>query len=894
MHKKMMILILAVLALISSITPVLADENINASNDYLYDFAKGTINTLGVTFTSESIDSPITRGEFVTALVGISGMSNIDGREIPYTDVTSDSPFYKSIKTAYNLSWLSDAISFNPNEGISYVQALKIGVHAIGGEYQASFYGGYPAGYVYLANSLELNEDIVLSNDDALTMRDAYVLLYNIISSKTFVAGFGSNGDVTISFGGASILENHHDMYVYEGILSANKLTNLYDETEKNREKIKVGNEEFIDEKEILDYLGYCVKVLYRKDGNKKYAEFVSPFDNNTVTMKDIEFIKFESNVLYYGDVKEKENRITLDSNYIYILNGKTTLLTTTDISSILNDSTSVCTFIDNNNDKKYDVLFVYKYDYSLVGRTDLYNGYIYDTHSDDALVDLSHENIKYTVRSYEKGVYSPSSVEDIKSGMVIATAMSADKTYADIIICQDTVEAKNAEKNGNGAVVIDGIEYRLSDYYNSNYTYKISEQIEFLLGINGDIVAETGGKTKMKYAYIIDCGKSSGLNGEVLLKVFDQSDEILVFPVADKVKLDASPSSPDDIYTFSQNLTDDKERFVRYSLNNEEKINCIDTSVSKVNDIDSFGADNPDDNSLTLHFEGNFLPRGNMLFADKSGRSKFNWKNTGYIFVIPSEANKHDEENYRIALPSEIKSNSSNYNLDLLCFDADKSGSPMAMMVVGGYLQTSGNGGSLSAYGVVEKITDAVDNEGENAKRVYLCTNSGHKIFYLPQKTSSKYFIPAPGDVIGYGVKNGDTLTYLAKVFDFATYEVAAKYADEASENGIATGFVYSINGGYIHYFPAEMQTPSMPVVPDTIDNTQMRNSNYSASTIIHIDAVRSSDGTSVESISVNINPETKMKDVKTAGKNNASFVVNRLTYNSSSEIYSYNMSYK
>ena len=117
------------------------------------------------------------------------------------------------------------------------MQAIKIGVHAFGGEYQASFYGGYPAGYVYLANSLELNEDIILSNGDALTMRDAYVLLYNIISSNTFVTGFGSNGDVTISFGGASILENHHDMYVYEGVLSANKVTNLYDENEKNREK---------------------------------------------------------------------------------------------------------------------------------------------------------------------------------------------------------------------------------------------------------------------------------------------------------------------------------------------------------------------------------------------------------------------------------------------------------------------------------------------------------------------------------------------------------------------------------------------------------------------------------------------------------------------------------
>lgn len=893
MHKKILMLILAVLVSFTGITPAFANENESITDDYSYMFAKGTLNTLGVTFTSDDELSGVTRGEFVSALVSLGGMATVSGKEAPYADVTTDSPYYSAVKTAYTLSWISDAAAFNPDESITLVQALKIGIHAIGGEYQAAFYGGYPVGYAYLGNALDFNENIASSNDEALTIRDAYVLLYNIIFSKTFMVGFEGDGNVSVSFGDSSILEKYHDMYIHEGVLTANTVTNLYDETEKGREKLKVGNEEFIDQKGLLEYLGCSVRVLYKKDGNKKYAEFVAPFDTNVITLNSSSIIDCKSNIVYYGEDEKEESKLYLNSGFAYVLNGKTTILTTDNLNSVLKDKTSVLTFIDNDGDNKYDVVSVRKYNYSFVGRFDLYDGLIYDAHSVDALIDLSAEDCKITVRSYQNGKYSDASIHDIKSGMVVAAALSADKTFADIVLCHDTAEGIISEKTDSETVVIEGVEYEFSDYYKANYTYRINEEIEFCLGLNGEIVAESGGKSKMKYAFIIDSSFSEGLNKEVLLKVFDQSGNVLVLGVADKLKKDAASATAQDIYTFAQGLTADKDKFIRYSLNDDDKINCIDTYVNKIDDVESYGADNPDDNSLTLHFEGNYLPRGNKIFADGAGQAKFNYSATEHIFVLPEEAERSNEDLYRIADASEIKTNSSNYDLDLICYDTDTSGSPNAMLVVGGYLQSSNSVAFLSGYGVVEKITDAVDSEGENAKKVYLCTTTGYKSYYLRSKVSDKYFVPAPGDVVGFSAK-GDSITYLLKCFDFATYTIDPNFVTESAENSVVTGFVYSIYGGYIHYFPAEMQTATLPVIPETIDYSKMRNSNYSAATVVHIDAVRSADGTVVESVTVNPNPETKMKDIKTCGKDSASFIVNRMTYNSSKEIFSYNITYR
>lgn len=880
---------LVFLILASGVIPSSANDSVSISGDSSYVFAKGTVNALGVTFVSED-NSPITRGEFVSALVSLSGMKGVTSGEIPYEDITTESPYYNSINTAYTLSWISESLKFNPDQSITLVQALKMGIHAIGGERQARYYGGYPTGYVHLGNSLDFTENLSSVDDKPLTIYDAYILLYNIISSKTFVTGFEGDGNVSVSFGDSSILEKHHNMYVTEGILTANSVTNLYDETDVGRTTLKVGNEEFVDENGMYEYLGYNVKLLYKKNGSKKHAKFVCPFDTNYITINNKDISKVEENVVYYG---ENEKRLSLNPALIYVLNGKRTFLPAGELSTILSDKSSVFTLIDNNNDRKYDILSVLKYTYTFVNKYDLFDGIIYDMHSETSLIDLSKEECKYTVISFEDGEYKPASITDVSANSLIACAISSDKTYANIVLCKDKVTGVISEVTSEGEFIIDDTEYDTSTYFSNYYTIKLGEEATYYLGINGEIVCESDEKNLSKYAYIIDVAKENSLNGEILVKIFDQSDEILIVGVEDVVRVDGIKNTDDEFYTFVSSLNDTESRLICYTLSKNGKINMIDTMENKVNDFNSYGLDMANDNTHAIHFAGNFYARGSKIFVNEQGLGKFNYGNTEHIFVVPDESQRNDEKLYRIANASEITAGA-DYILDLYAYNADTTGSPQALLVVGGYLHSADSVVFAKAYGVVTQVNDAVNEDGEKCYKLYIANSSGYNTLYLSTEVAAKYFIPGNGDIVSYATDINGNIKFLIKAFDLLTYTIGTNYSVEASQLAFTCGYVYSANGGYVHYIPAQMQSEYLAVCPDSVNFEQLRNVNVSNSKTVYVDVVRSTDGSEIKSVCVNSNPDTKLKDAKTSGNKNASFIVNRLNYSSNLETYIFNTIYK
>ena len=72
------------------------------------------------------------------------------------------------------------------------------------------------------------------------------------------------------------------------------------------------------------------------------------------------------------------------------------------------------------------------------------------------------------------------------------------------------------------------------------------------------------------------------------------------------------------------------------------------------------------------------------------------------------------------------------------------------------------------------------------------------------------------------------------------------------------------------------------------------MRNANISQAKTVYVDAVRSANGQQVKNIAVNANPDTRIKTIKTSGKETANFVVNRLVYGNSQVSFVYTISYK
>lgn len=71
---------------------------------------------------------------------------------------------------------------FGPSDSVTYVQMIKMLVCAWGYDSWATKNGGYPTGYVYVADQLEISKGISFNNNESATRYGVAMLCYNIIS----------------------------------------------------------------------------------------------------------------------------------------------------------------------------------------------------------------------------------------------------------------------------------------------------------------------------------------------------------------------------------------------------------------------------------------------------------------------------------------------------------------------------------------------------------------------------------------------------------------------------------------------------------------------------------------------------------------------------------------
>ena len=134
-----------VVALVTLLTTLVAAMPANAAfsdvpDDYKYKDAITTLSTLNVingyengTFEPEK---SITRAEFTKIIVYMLGSDNMTEKITQFEDVSEDHWANANIKTAYDLGIINgfDEKTFKPDDPVTYEQALKMVVCALGYE----------------------------------------------------------------------------------------------------------------------------------------------------------------------------------------------------------------------------------------------------------------------------------------------------------------------------------------------------------------------------------------------------------------------------------------------------------------------------------------------------------------------------------------------------------------------------------------------------------------------------------------------------------------------------------------------------------------------------------------------------------------------------------------
>lgn len=139
------------------------------------------------------LDKYITRAEMVTIIIRIMGLNRVieyldsvgeKEKNRVFKDLSSEHWAYNYIIIANNL-WIVKGIEdyrFNPDDNITYQDAVTMIIRALGYEFNLKQIGDHPEAYLSMAKDLGVLEKINLESGDFVKRRDAIQMIFNSLT----------------------------------------------------------------------------------------------------------------------------------------------------------------------------------------------------------------------------------------------------------------------------------------------------------------------------------------------------------------------------------------------------------------------------------------------------------------------------------------------------------------------------------------------------------------------------------------------------------------------------------------------------------------------------------------------------------------------------------------
>ena len=270
------------------------------------------------------------RAEFADSiyrmLVDVESAEQTKKTNSRFTDIK---PGYKYIDAIEYLSQTGIMIGvneteFDPYSYISYVDALTVILRALGYEKVAQAGGGYPNGYIRLANATKIS--LADKNyDDYITMGDMAVLLEKAIKADYLSANSVVNGELTFKEK-TGILGVTQNTYAGSGVVKATALSMLnmpqselgLDEVNIDGVVYKTGNED------VLGLLGFECDFWYVEKNGERTIRTILPKKSTEyfeISSDKDDIISISNNEIEYslaGDSKKRAIKINSDTTVLY------------------------------------------------------------------------------------------------------------------------------------------------------------------------------------------------------------------------------------------------------------------------------------------------------------------------------------------------------------------------------------------------------------------------------------------------------------------------------------------------------------------------------------------------------------------------------------------------
>lgn len=615
------------------------DPSVAFDNDEYYNEAMGLLAALEV-FTgyedgSMRPGSTITRAEMATVILKTLNVTDYVGYDNAFTDIAAGDWHANIVQTAVNMnivSGMGDG-TFAPNSPVTYAQAVKMVVCALGyGEY-AEYRGGWPNGYIAAASRVNVTKNAVGAADDPAPRGLVAKLVYNaLMTDYPQFTGFegdenGNSVPVYVTKKDETLAFVKHDIKKADGVIEVTSGASMVYSELMPEGVVMISGERFYDKSGSLDGLiAHRATIYYHSDEvDNKTVIYANRYKTDTLEINADDLIEFEvkgidiQSLSYYPNGRRSSSkRITKFDNPVVVYNSQ--YLSAADTGSesykdFITPKVGSVKLIDNDNDGDYEVVMVDKYEIMTVtaATAKKLTGKINNV--DNIIIDVDTDVDGRTVRVTKGGAEARTrNINQNEVAAIKRSSSSAGSELIEIVVTGEkvsgAVSSVEYDDNDNFVAYINGEKYIVDE--NAVKDISINAQSEFSLDMFGRIGYVDGGSGSLSgsesYGWLMKFYEDDN-GGNVIARIYAEGG-VKELPLADKVNLRApgknttssvSGAAIDDFSSIEfMSAGNFQVRLCKFSTNSDNEIRKLifassaDLSEKEVesNDRDSFWFD--------------------------------------------------------------------------------------------------------------------------------------------------------------------------------------------------------------------------------------------------------------------------------------------------------------
>ncbi len=753
-------------------------------------------------------EKTITRAEFAAVMTRAIGMESMiktaSSREI-FTDMVRDDVDHWAtgyVKIAYDrgiILGMGDG-TFAPDSPVTYEQAVKMIVCALGREVAAIDAGGWPGGYIAVANNIGLTDNAIYSPTNGPASRGIVAqLVFNALDMPLWEAAVGGDMVATSNtlIRDRLKVNTFKNMMVTEvdGVLSLNPGTSsvrsgyLLLESGSN-----VGVYDYtavISSEEARNLLGHYVSGYYKVDA--------STDTNNILLIKDASVVDEEVTIesenierllsleLSYWKDKEnstRTNKITISPTAKLIYNGAAIdyLSSATpaqrNLTYWLDPSgagfiNGEVRLLDSGADGNFDLVFIDDFETYVVksavrtnDRTYANNYVVYDYYTSGRSIQIDPYDRNTDVSIYNAKTGKEMKIEDVRAMDIMSVASSADGK---------TIKAYVSTDKFSGS--IDSVSTTSpKKYYINNSQYQLTEEfeqvvlagkVELGIGSEGTFYLDRTGKIAAaaitaaeigNYCYITNAGKydMTGNTAAVeLIGVNTEPSTPTKYEVAPRVKINGTTYA--DVADILSELSNSASllasnvgassatysQLAKVMINSNKQITSITTAQTK-----TVGGSEVLDIGTSTNAGVLKLGQASSEYTYSTGsgfESQVFINSSTQVLVVPTS--RRDTEQYKSSVGRSYFTAGTRYTIE--AYDMNASSTAKVVVVYGADADLSIS--SDTPASLVSSCTEIIS--GISGQRVYSIEvyEDGALKTYETENTSSEYLLEA-GDVVRFG----------------------------------------------------------------------------------------------------------------------------------------------